>query len=198
MLHFFAPYQKILGNIELFINKATGEFNYLIKFSLMLVISLIIWGLVMLIRRIFTEIQLFDCREILNIFLKNNTDEAIMIFTKDRKIYIGFLRNFDIDDNIPPEEKFLAITPIKSGYREEVTLKVVYAVSYRPNDLFTPEDEELLKSTSAGEEEHLEVRSLLYDSYFEKIENVLIPLCEIVSYRKYSSNLEELFKVEKI
>jgi small nuclear ribonucleoprotein (snRNP)-like protein len=168
----------------------------------MLAVSLALWSIVTAFMWCIFKRQIWKCKEVLNVFLRDNQGKIIIVTTREGKVYVGNLENSDTDDNILSSEKSLSVLPIKSGYKRKSNLQVVYTVFYKPEDLMTKEDlgkieevKTMMNSNVIEKELGVELVNVTNLKYLKKVQSILIPLSEIISYRKYDEGLEKLFKL---
>lgn len=99
------------------------------------------------------------------------------------KFYIGVLKDADIDDSTPFEEKILKFVPIKSGHRDNGTKTVVYDTHYFDEEKFN-----LLLIKQLNDDQLDE-----YVTFLNKTPPVTVFFRELISYRKFNPSLQQKF-----
>ena len=99
------------------------------------------------------------------------------------KFYIGVLKDADIDDSTPFEEKILKFVPIKSGHRDNEKKTVEYDTHYFDEEKFN-----LLLNGQLNDNQLDE-----YVVFLNKTPPVTVFLRELISYRKFNPSLQQKF-----
>ena len=117
--------------------------------------------------------------------LKNDYSDPVVIVTcKNRKVYVGILVDADLNSNLDFQEMFISIIPLKSGYREEHSLNVIFNTDY------TGHLEENLDKVETEKKK----QQLFIDFYENKMR---LPISEIFSVASFKESLDTLSSADE-
>jgi hypothetical protein len=117
------------------------------------------------------------------------SDELLIFEMSNHKFYVAHVKEADIEDTIPFDEKGLVIKPLLSGSRLPTEKFVKYDVRYVSDAIF--ESFQQFSELSTKEIEQLESQML---AEIEQIDVILLYQKNIVSIRKFNAALFNKFK----